>query len=62
MIAYPPKIDCPSCAAKRGQWCHDEERRICTTRAIRAAASVRDHASEATRMRALVAARRELAK
>ena len=59
MIARPPPVKCPSCPAEAGQWCHDEEYRICTTtRAMRSAATRgRDAIAEAARLRA--AAKRE---
>ena len=58
MIARPPPVKCPSCPAGPGQWCHDEEYRICATRAMRSAATRgRDAIAEAARLRA--AAKRE---
>ena len=51
--ARPPSITCPACHAAPGQWCHDEEHRVCVTRAIRGAAGAqgRDAMAEAVRLR-----------
>ena len=52
MIARPPSVSCPSCPAGPGQWCHDEEHRICAMRAVRSAATRgRDALAEAARLR-----------
>lgn len=53
MIARPPQLACPSCPAGPGQWCHDEEHRVCAQRQIRAVAAARgrDAIAEAARLR-----------
>ena len=53
MIARPPSIACPACRAEPGRWCHDEEHRVCVTRAIRGAAGAqgRSAMAEAARLR-----------
>lgn len=62
MIARPPPVKCPSCPAEAGQWCHDEEYRICAMRAVRSAATRgRDAIAEAARLRAEAKAERTAA-